>query len=230
MCYNRNLFVNLKPSAVKIVKLAEKDTISQVPGEGDIILFNKLNNNLRKIVLKNVLYVPNLSENLISVGCFDLEGYNIMFKDKSCKIFSANRELLLTGSLLRNNIYKLNLDNYNENVCNLAQCMAIHTQSSAIADVNLWHKRLGHVNFTHINQLQNNAATGMKFYGDPKSCQTLVEEKLWKKPFKQSHSRAEQKLEIIHTDLCQVDSPSMGEAIYFLTFVDDHSRKIFLKS
>ena len=47
------------------------------------------------------------------------------------------------------------------------------------------------------------------------------------------HLRASQPLQLVHSDLCQVDDLSLGKARYFITFLDDFSRKIlifFLKS
>ena len=109
----------------------------------------------------------------------------------------------------------------------------LNTQVSAFAatpkaDVNFWHDRLGHVNLNYIKELSKGAATGIELYGTPKSCPECVEGKLNRKPFKVSHSRAEKKLQLIHTDVCQVDCRSLGKAKYFLTFIDDHSRRIFL--
>lgn len=48
-------------------------------------------------------------------------------------------------------------------------------------------------------------------------------------PFKSSHKRADNILDIIHSDLCgPMETSSIGKARYFLTFIDDHSRKIFV--
>ena len=40
--------------------------------------------------------------------------------------------------------------------------------------------------------------------------------------------RAENVLDIMHTDVCSMTDKSLGGALYFVTFIDDHSRKIFL--
>ena len=34
-------------------------------------------------------------------------------------------------------------------------------------------------------------------------------------------------LKLVHTDVCQVDAKSHGGAQYFVTFIDDHSRKLW---
>lgn len=52
--------------------------------------------------------------------------------------------------------------------------------------------------------------------------------KLVKKPFQLNAKRASQPLELVHSDLCQVNDISIGHAKYFLTFLYDFSRKIFV--
>ena len=34
-------------------------------------------------------------------------------------------------------------------------------------------------------------------------------------------------LDLVHTDVCMMDSKSLGGASYFVTFIDDHSRKVW---
>jgi hypothetical protein len=40
--------------------------------------------------------------------------------------------------------------------------------------------------------------------------------------------RAENVLDIVHTYVCSMTEKSLGGALYFVTSIDDHSRKIFL--
>ena len=35
-------------------------------------------------------------------------------------------------------------------------------------------------------------------------------------------------LELVHTDVCQVDTKSHAGSQYFVTFIDDHSRKLWV--
>ena len=39
---------------------------------------------------------------------------------------------------------------------------------------------------------------------------------------------AENVLDIVHTDVCSMTEKSHGGALYFVTFIDDHSRKVFV--
>ena len=48
------------------------------------------------------------------------------------------------------------------------------------------------------------------------------------KPFEPSEKRASCILELIHADVCQMESSTVGNSLYFLVFVDDHSRMLFV--
>ena len=105
-------------SAVNDVKVAD-NTKLYVAGQGNVILYIKSNSIINKLLLKNVLYIPNLSQNLLSVGRFDKDGYYMNFYKQTCKMYDRNRKLLFTGCLLHNNIYKLNLRSHGENASNI---------------------------------------------------------------------------------------------------------------
>lgn len=49
-----------------------------------------------------------------------------------------------------------------------------------------------------------------------------------KAPFRENEKRASKVLELVHTDLCYITPTSHGGAKYFLTFLDDYSRRIFV--
>ena len=34
-------------------------------------------------------------------------------------------------------------------------------------------------------------------------------------------------LDLVHTDICSMDATSLGGARYYVTFIDDHSRKVW---
>ena len=47
--------------------------------------------------------------------------------------------------------------------------------------------------------------------------------------FYSSVSRKECVLDLVHSDVCSMLTRSMGSALYFVLFVDDHSRKILVQ-
>ena len=237
MSYNEALFDKIRKSNVQTVKVAD-NKLMKVFGEGDMYLNIKQNGH---IFMRNVLYIPNLSENLLSVGRFDKDGYNVSFGSGTCNIYDGNKNLIVTGSLLRNCIYKLNILENEENICNIAlqvlktignmePTKALQYADTCLltADVNKWHRRRGHVNYNYMNQLKSGAATRCNFSGSPRSCPECVVGKMSKKLFRPSVSRDSEKLQLVHSDLCEVDHLSIGNAKYFLTFIDYFSRKTFI--
>lgn len=64
---------------------------------------------ISEFVLLNVLYVPYLTVNLISISTAALEGIKVSFTDREC-MFSYNGELVLDGVLKpESNLYKINI-------------------------------------------------------------------------------------------------------------------------
>ncbi|GBP85186.1 Retrovirus-related Pol polyprotein from transposon TNT 1-94 [Eumeta japonica] len=75
--------------------------------------------------------------------------------------------------------------------------------SESKPDLTTWHKKMGPLNMTDVKRLE-----------------------LYAEDF---GSRAYVLLEIIHTDLCgPMKTPSAGGGKYFITFIDDYSRKVYV--
>ena len=93
---------------------------------------------------------------------------------------------------------------------------------------NLWHGRLGHVNFNSLRKLIN-----MKhipnFQIDLKhKCETCVEAKLTRSSF-QIIKRYTQPLDLIHSDICDFKSiQTRGGNKYFITFIDDCTKYCYV--
>lgn len=94
----------------------------------------------------------------------------------------------------------------------------------------LWHRRLGHLNLQDLCKLKS-VVTGMEF-NSPKKVEPCVEclkGKQSRFPFSNSTNRATSILELVHSDLCgPMEEQSLGGARYFITFLDDFTRKVFV--
>jgi transposase InsO family protein len=93
----------------------------------------------------------------------------------------------------------------------------------------IWHLRYDHINFKGLCLLQRNEMVrGLPPIQEPiSSCESCILGKQHRKGFQKEMSyRAWAPLVIVHTDLCgPMKTPSLGGRIYFLTFIDDYSRK-----
>ncbi|GJX20384.1 retrovirus-related pol polyprotein from transposon TNT 1-94 [Tanacetum coccineum] len=97
----------------------------------------------------------------------------------------------------------------------------INSSAYLIESSNVWHGRLGHVNFNSMRRLiKFNSIPN--FHIDSKyKCETCVEAKLTRTSFK-SVKRKTKPLDMVHTDICDLKSlPTKGGNKYFITFIDD---------
>ena len=107
MCNNKDVMFNLKKSVVKTVTVANKSAIP-VEAQGDVMLsVNLPENSSAKVCLKNVLYVPEIASNLVSMGLIDKSGCSIVCKNNKCEIINKNNITVATAILTNNRIYKL---------------------------------------------------------------------------------------------------------------------------
>lgn len=94
----------------------------------------------------------------------------------------------------------------------------------------LRHRRLGHLNRQGLGLLKNSIATGINYtVRNERPCEACVMGKQAREPLRRSGKRAKDLLELIHSDICgPMEMNSIGGSRYFLTFIDDHSRKVFV--
>lgn len=214
MSMRKEWFTNIRPSTVKEIFVANKEKLA-VEGIGDIKFKLFVNGKKADITFYDVLYVPNLSVNLLSVSQIISRGYTVQFRNDKCEVKRGCK--VIASATLQNNMFKL--DGNNEQMC-----MAAITH-----DVATWHSRMGHLNYADMKRTQE-LVNGMHFNTLPKeNCVSCMKGKMSRKPYKSSDTRATEVLELIHSDLCgPMEESSINGAKYFLLFIDDHTRKVFV--
>ncbi|XP_057664430.1 uncharacterized protein LOC130898869 [Diorhabda carinulata] len=132
---------NVTEPTVKSVIVANREPLT-VKGVGCVDI--QINQN-DKIQVKNILFVPGLAANLLSVSTIVKKGHNVIFYDKGCDIQNAKGEVIC-NAVLKNNLYVMNISGEE-----------VHLTSSAVNsnDTYLWHLRMGHLNFSDIKKLPN---------------------------------------------------------------------------
>lgn len=170
-----------------------------------------------QVTVKNVLHVPNICANLMSVSQMAKHGKTLVFDKENCRIFDENADLLATAPLV-DDLYTLN---------NASKQTA--TAFTAIADANLWHRRMGHACEKNLLQIKS-SVIGINFLnGSIDQCTVCTQGKQTRTSFKHEGTRASEILQLIHTDVCgPMSTSSLTGANYLLTFVDDFSRKVFV--
>lgn len=174
------------------------------------------NNNLRvkdgkELHLMNANYIPELMTNLISVSQLTKDGYNVSFVRDRC-IICDDRGEVATADLI-DGMYRVNINKRVE-------------KALLISDSKIWHRRFGHVGYQALKFLENK---GIKISFPETKCETCVKGKQVKKPFKTAKPKMRDVLELIHSDVCgPMPINSRGGHRYFVSFIDDYSRKTFL--
>lgn len=237
MCNRKDImreYVSVKPLEVYVANGQKLSTV----GRGNVLV--RLRNCEKTI--SNVYYVPNLTTNLLSVSELTRKGYRVVFNNKQCKILGTNSKVVATASFT-NGVYQLDTVGGSEiamnssvepGVCGESQ-EACSGQAAKVTQ-DLWHKRLGHLNHRSMYLMKNGMVTGMHFENtNYQNCIACIEGKQCKLPFpKKSMSRSKVMLGLVHTDVCgPLQAPSISGYRYFVTFIDDFSRKTwiyFLKS
>ncbi|KAL2325516.1 hypothetical protein Fmac_024574 [Flemingia macrophylla] len=90
----------------------------------------------------------------------------------------------------------------------------------------LWHRRLGHINEKGLNCLaKKDVLSGLK-NAELEKCSHCMVGKQTRVSFKKHPpSKKSELLKLIHSDVC---GPLMAGALYFVTFIDDCSRKLWV--
>ena len=104
-----------------------------------------------------------------------------------------------------------------------------NTSSSYLLESsNLWHGRLGHVNYGYLHRLINMECLPKFDIDSNHKCEICVEAKLSKTPF-HSIERSTEPLELIHSDICDFKSiQTRGGKKYVITFIDDYTRYSYI--
>jgi transposase InsO family protein len=95
----------------------------------------------------------------------------------------------------------------------------------------LWHSRFGHLPFRSLSLLQEHSMVkGLPVLNEQDStCETYILGKHKRDSFPTASHRAKKDLELVQKDLRgPMQTQSIGERFYFLTFIDDFSRKIWI--
>ena len=109
-------------------------------GEGKVNLSCYDESNAVKLTLKKVLYVPNLSKNLLSVPAMTQIGPEVLFDEEKC-IISKNERKVTIGHLVNGKLYIVNTDG------------EAHMASTISQSLEQWYYRSGHLKYSYIDRL-----------------------------------------------------------------------------
>lgn len=212
MCHDRSAFCNfveLKHS----VMLATGDNVTAL-GMGNVLL----KSTYADVELSNVLYIPNLHTNILSVSKIIDHNCCVKFVNRKAAITTTDNKFIFEANL-RSGVFIANLQ------CKKEMVMTVDERKNC-----LWHSRFGHLNFKDLNALKKKGLVNGIETKIEKSCccEVCAVCKISKKPFKEyKQVRTQQLLEVVHTDIFgPVRIPSAAGSLYFISFIDDFSRYV----
>lgn len=92
---------------IKVAVAKDKEFLLAV-GIGNIVAYSIVKNQRLKCTIKNVLYVPNLRKNLLSVKKLEMSNMKVIFENGFVKLFDKNMKQIAIGE--RKNLYELSFD------------------------------------------------------------------------------------------------------------------------
>jgi len=169
------------------------------------------------IHLNNILFVPGLHKNLLSISSLEDKGDRVAFIDGKVVVWAKDSsiEQVEVIGIQEGRLYRL--------ISPINHAL-FHTE---ISPCELWHRRFGHLHFKILPTL-NSIVDGIPDLKEDHEgvCKGCALSKNTKRPFGSNASRSKEILDLIRSDVYGPMTPkSLGGHLYYVTFIDDHSRK-----
>ncbi|KAK9942775.1 hypothetical protein M0R45_008423 [Rubus argutus] len=221
ICFDKKMFTTYEEVEQGEQLFMGNSSTSKVEGQGKVIL--KMTSG-KEITLKDVLHVPDIRKNLVSGSLLSKNGFKLVFE--ADKFVLTKNGMYVGKGYLTNGLFKMN-------VMTVVPSKIINNNSTAssaymVESPNVWHGRLGHVNYDTIRRLVNMDLLPKFNIEQNHKCETCVEAKLTRTSF-HSIERSTEPLGLIHSDLCDLKFlQTRGGKKYFITFIDDCTRYCYV--
>ena len=227
MTSHRTAFDTYEVICPRDVRLSD-GSVAKAIGMGSIVVGVETRGKATTIRITDVLHVPKLQANLLSVSKLVSKGLKVRFHMNECIVGGANGDTVAIARR-EDNLYQMTFTE----VHGAHSANSEHSRAGGDS-VELWHHRLGHLDVRSIYALQN-MVKGMNVGKTPPPANTLVCEACTEceqyaaKWGNNQEKLATKPLEIVHSGVCgPMRTTSVGGAKYFVVFVDDYSRKVWV--
>src|SRR3954467_2755777 len=89
-----------------MVKFTNDNTLA-AEGIGDVLIMRK---DGKMSVISNVLYIPGMKSNLLSIAQLVEKNYKVSIEDKMMRVVEASRRLILKAPMSQNRTIKIELN------------------------------------------------------------------------------------------------------------------------
>lgn len=214
MTSNKDLFCKLYDCEASDVIVANGERL-QSNGEGEIklrVIVGK--GDSLDVILENVLYVPKLEGNLLSVKQLLDKRFGVVFKGSECYLTRDSDSLLIAR--------------YEAGLFRLKSEVQEETSLSARTNVNYclheWHFVLAHRNLADIHRMKGQGLC-VRSCDCSDICEPCIKGKMSVKPFPKKSTPVEALMDCVVTDVCgPIPVASIGRSKYFVTFTDMYSK------
>ncbi|KAH9754460.1 hypothetical protein KPL71_015451 [Citrus sinensis] len=195
------------------VLIASKENIQVGIGTVSLKMFDGV---VREIT--QVRHVPDLKRNLISVGMLDQMGCIVKAEKGVLRVIKGSM-VIMKGNK-NNGLYVLN----GQTVIGEASVTESGEDKSK-----LWHLRLGHMSEKGLKELEKKGVFGKDQLNSLGFCEDCILGKASRIKFESAVHTTKEKLGYIHSDLWgPAQVTSLGGCKFFLTFIDDFSRMVWV--
>jgi hypothetical protein len=104
---------------------------TEATGRGKVVIQLQLGNSSMEVALQEVLLVPQLDGNLVSVKKLVNNGFSVMFTGEDCFLINGDEKLLIAK--YRNKLYTL---------CETEKCFKANAFDESDKCIHEWHRRL----------------------------------------------------------------------------------------
>jgi hypothetical protein len=178
--------------------------------------------SLPPMLLREVLYVPGLKKNLVSISTIEERGYEVLFRDGQVLLFPKGSNITSAIVIVTRHekLYKL--------MFQPTRALFHSTNNNDLCE--LWHMRMAHLHHEALRVLRE-IVTGVPYFSTDyrELCKGCALGKYTKTAFPSSDSRASCILDLIHSDVCGLmSSASLTGCLYYIIFIDDFSLKSWI--
>ena len=220
--YDRSAFVSYVAATTSSNLDLGASSSAPIVGRGDVKLYLSSPDGTRSAcIVRNVLHVPELRYQLLSVSAMAKHGVRVQFdQSRALLIRSSDSKVVATGTF-RKGLYTLD--------CSTIPATSETSHIALVAPLHTWHERLAHVSKSGIESMvARGVVRGVQIAPEttPVECTGCVLGKSHRTAIpKVSQSRATKPLQLVHSDVSgPVETESMGGSRYFVSFIDDYSK------